>query len=70
VVPTVASALSAPTSAATVAPAGTKPAAAPTAGVATKALPELEGLQWFNSAPLKLSELRGKPVLMVFWSTI
>ena len=32
--------------------------------------PELERAgTWYNSEPLSLSELRGKPVLLVFWAT-
>jgi hypothetical protein len=46
------------------------PAAAPTAAPAAKPAPELEGLQWYNSPPLTLIALRGRPVLLVFWSTI
>jgi hypothetical protein len=31
---------------------------------------DLAGLEWFNSPPLTLPALRGKTVLLVFWSTI
>jgi hypothetical protein len=61
VIPTAPAPAAAPTAAPTAAPAA-KPAAKPA--------PELEGLQWYNSPPLKLVELRGRPVLLVFWSTI
>jgi peroxiredoxin len=32
-----------------------------------KAAPEFEGLQWLNSEPLRLKDLRGKVVLIRFW---
>ena len=32
--------------------------------------PELQGLgEWVNSEPLTLAQLRGDPVLLVFWAT-
>lgn len=52
------------------APATVAPAATPPTKPAAKPAPELEGLQWYNSPPLKLVDLRGRPVLLVFWSTI
>jgi hypothetical protein len=30
--------------------------------------PELADMTWINSAPLKLKELRGKVVLLEFWT--
>jgi hypothetical protein len=55
------------------APAATSqpsPATAAAITPAAKAAPELTSMQWFNSAPLTLADLRGKAVLLVFWSTI
>lgn len=46
-----------------------KPADAEPTPVA-KPAPELDGLQWFNAQPMTLANLRGKAVLLVFWSTI
>lgn len=33
-----------------------------------KAAPEIAGSSWINSAPLTLSQLRGKVVLVEFWT--
>lgn len=50
------------------------PTPSPTAAVAAKNLaPEIpitEPGKWFNSQPLTLAGLRGKPVFLVFWSDI
>ncbi|MCB0065288.1 MAG: hypothetical protein KDE19_24355 [Caldilineaceae bacterium] len=32
------------------------------------AAPELDNATWFNSAPLKLTDLRGKVVIVEFWT--
>jgi hypothetical protein len=72
------------TSAATVTPALVQPAtvatanptAPPAPAAATKPAPaanlapELATMEWFNSPPLTLAELRGQAVLLVFWSDI
>jgi len=51
------------------------PIAAPTPDVvavspaASKALPEFQGIsQWLNSAPLKVTDLKGSVVLVQFWT--
>lgn len=49
------------------------PTVAPTTAPAMALAPEItiaEPGKWFNSAPLSLAKLRGKPVLLVFWSDI
>ena len=49
------------------------PTFAPTAAPAVALAPEItipEAGKWFNSEPLSLAKLRGKPVLLVFWSDI
>ena len=59
----------APTIAATVA----QPIIAPTAAPMVALAPDIaiaEAGKWFNSEPLTLAKLRGKPVLLVFWSDI
>jgi hypothetical protein len=48
----------------------TAAAVATAAKPAGKPAPDLGNLQWHNAAPLSLGELRGKTVLLVFWSTI
>lgn len=67
-----------PTSVPTTAPPAPTPSAAPTAVAPVadsgpvavgKAAPELRGIShWLNSEPLLLSELRGKVVLVHFWT--
>lgn len=38
------------------------------AGCGGKPAPDIAGKTWLNSSPLKLSELRGKVVLVEFWT--
>jgi len=62
----------APTVAITPIPASAPTSAAPVAAKVNFApefaIPSPE--QWYNSQPLTLAALRGKPVLLVFWSDI
>jgi hypothetical protein len=45
-------------------------ATATTAGAEVELAPELVGLEeWINSEPLTLAQLRGEPVLIVFWAS-
>ncbi len=56
----------------------TAPTAAPTAAAndapaAKNSVPALgitDAAKWYNTAPLTLEALRGKPVFLVFWSDI
>lgn len=53
--------------------AASRPTVAPTTAPAVALAPEIAipgAGKWFNSAPLTLAQLRGKPVLLVFWSDI
>jgi hypothetical protein len=50
--------------------AGVGQATATTAGAEVELAPELVGLEeWINSEPLTLAQLRGEPVLIVFWAS-
>jgi hypothetical protein len=41
----------------------------PTRFAGTVRAPEFpDGLDWFNSAPLRMAELRGKVVILDFWT--
>ena len=44
--------------------------AAPNHGFATigKAAPEITGVNWINSKPLNLAQLKGRVVLVEFWT--
>ncbi|MDQ3549040.1 MAG: hypothetical protein M3439_09495 [Chloroflexota bacterium] len=47
---------------------GNQPASSQAAAQVDSA-PEITGISnWYNTAPLTLAELRGSPVLVVFWS--
>jgi hypothetical protein len=58
--PATATAIASPTSPPPVATVTSRPAGRPA--------PELGALEWHNSPPLRLADLRGRTVLLVFWS--
>ncbi len=79
---TTANVAAAPTNIVTTAPTAVPTARPATAAAANTAAPPVQAAnavqelgitdagKWFNSTPLTLAGLRGKPVLLVFWSDI
>lgn len=59
-----------PTEVSGAAPGASQTTVTPAAETSVELAPELVGLgEWVNSEPLTLAQLRGEPVLLVFWAT-